>query len=621
MSKSSVATLPRWRLPALMAVLALMLCALVWRLLMLQVLDTDRGYEFLQDQGDARSIRTEIIPAHRGQILDRNGAPLAISTPVVSVWVNPREANPAKLDAPSDADEKARRKFEQKKTALLEAQKRWPQLAKVLGISAAELEDRMAQRSKQFVYLRRHLPPTVVDAIAALKIPGVYVNREYRRFYPEGEVTAHLLGFTDIDDVGQEGIELAYNNVLSGMPGSKRVLKDLNGKIIREIDAGQAARPGGDITLSIDLRLQYLAHRELRNALQEMGASSGSVILLDVRTGEVLAMANQPALNPNNRSRVNAAGLRNRALLDLIEPGSTMKPLTMVAALESGKFAPHTPIDASPGYIAVEGKVFKDPVNYGMIDITKIITKSSQVGITRVALALDEKNIWDVYNRFGIGSGTETGFPGEQHGMLPLRNRWSDVERANFAFGYGVQVTPLQLARAYAVFASGGRLEQVTLLRREGAAPEAKQVVSAGVSQQVVDMMRTVIGPEGTGKRAAIPGYSVAGKTGTAHKVGAHGYEDRYRSLFVGFAPASSPRIVAAIVVDDASLGRYHGGDVAAPVFAKVVGGAMRLLNVAPDQTVQKVAQRGQDVVRDEHKDEVKNAKEESNTLMRRGPA
>lgn len=611
MSKSNVATLPRWRLPALLVVLAIMLCALVWRLLMLQVLDTDRGYEFLQDQGDARSIRKEIIPAHRGQILDRNGAPLAISTPVVSIWVNPAEANPAKID---EANEK-------KKAVLADAQKRWPDLAKLLGISRAELENRMAQRNKHFIYLRRHLPPPVGDAVAALKIPGVYVNREYRRFYPEGEVTAHLLGFTDIDDSGQEGIELAYNDVLSGVPGSKRVLKDLKGKIIREIEAGQAARPGGDVALSIDLRLQYLAHRELRNALQEMGASSGSVILLDVRTGEILAMANQPAINPNNRSRVNAAGLRNRAMLDLIEPGSTMKPLTMVAALESGKFAAHTPVDANPGYIAVEGKVFKDPVNYGMIDVTKIITKSSQVGITRVALALDEKNIWDVYNRFGIGSGTETGFPGEQHGLLPLRNRWSQIEVANFAFGYGVQVTPLQLARAYAVFATGGRLEPVTLLRRDGAAPEGKQVVSAGVSQQIVDMMKTVIGPEGTGKRAAIPGYSVAGKTGTAHKVGAHGYEDRYRSLFVGFAPVSSPRIVAAIVVDDASLGRYHGGDVAAPVFAKVVGGAMRLLNVAPDQTLQNVAQGGQKIARDENKDDVKNAKEESKTLIQRGPA
>ncbi len=617
MSKSNVATLPRWRLPALMVVLAVMLCALVWRLLMLQVLDTDRGYEFLQDQGDARSIRKEIIPAHRGQILDRNGAPLAISTPVVSIWVNPAEANPARIDS----------KNEKKKAVLAAAQSRWPELAKLVGIPRSELENRMAQRNKHFVYLRRHLPPPVGDAVAALKIPGVYVNREYRRFYPEGEVTAHLLGFTDIDDAGQEGIELAYNDVLSGVPGSKRVLKDLKGKIIREIDAGQEARPGGDVTLSIDLRLQYLAHRELRNALQEMGASAGSVVMLDVRTGEVLAMANQPATNPNNRSRVNAAGLRNRAMLDLIEPGSTMKPLTVVAALESGKFKPDTRIDTSPGYIRVENKTFRDPVNFGLLDVSTVIRESSQVGITKIARDLNPQDVWNVFNRFGIGTSTETGFPSEQAGMLPAHNRWSDVQRITFAFGYGLQTTSLQLARAYTVFASGGRLKEVSLLRRDGPVSEGRQVVSAGTAQQVVEMMRTVVGPEGTGKRAAIPGYSVAGKTGTAHKVGAHGYEDRYRSLFVGLAPVSSPRIVAAIVVDDASLGRYHGGDVAAPVFAKVVGGAMRLLNVAPDQTLQKaaqggrkVAQGGQAMLQNQPEDDVKNAQGESKALIHRGP-
>ena len=577
MSERAAAALPRWRLAAVLGLLGTLLGLMIWRLLMLQVLETDRGYEFLQDQGDARSVRTEVIPAHRGQIVDRNGEPLAISTPVVSIWVNPTQANPDKTD--SDAGRLA-----------LAAQARWSELARVLDMPRSELDSKMELRGKRFVYLRRHLPPGVADAVTALKIPGVYAQREYRRFYPAGEVTAHLLGFTDIDDVGQEGIELAYNDYLSGVPGSKRVLKDLTGRIIRQLDAGQPARPGHDLVLSIDLRLQYLAHRELRSSLQEMGASAGSVVLLDCQTGEILAMANQPALNPNNRARVNAAGLRNRAMLDLLEPGSTMKPLTMVAALESGKFNPHTPVDASPGYIVVDGKTLKDPVNFGMIDLTKIITKSSQIGITRVALALDQKNVWDVFQRFGIGSGMETGFPGEQHGVLPIRNRWSDIERANFAFGYGVQVTALQLARAYSVFANSGRLGSVSLLRRDDATPDGKQVVSAGVADQIVEMMKTVIGPGGTGQRAAIPGYSVAGKTGTAHKVGAHGYEDRYRSLFVGFAPAAVPRVVAVVIVDDASLGKYHGGDVAAPVFAKVVGGAMRLLNVAPDQTLPAVA-------------------------------
>lgn len=571
MSPRTAPTLPRWRLPAVGVALAALLGLLVWRLLMLQVLDTQHGYEFLQDQGDARSIRKEIIPAHRGQILDRNGEPLAISTPVVSIWVNPTEANPDKTDT------KAAR-------LALAAREQWPQLAQRLGLPRAEVEGKLALRGKRFVYLKRHLPPAAADAVMALKIPGVYAQREYRRFYPAGEVTAHVLGFTDIDDDGQEGLELAYNDYLSGTPGSKRVLKDLSGKIIREIDAGEPARPGHDLTLSIDLRLQYIAHRELRNALQEMGASAGSVVMLDAQTGEVLAMANQPSFNPNNRSRVNPSGLRNRAMLDLIEPGSTMKPISMVAALESGKYSPQTPVDASPGYIVVDGKTLKDPVNYGPINVTRIITKSSQVGMTRVALSLEQQSIWDVYQRFGLGSGLDTGFPGEQHGMLPVRRRWSDIERANFAFGYGLQVTPLQLARAYGVFATDGRLAAVTLLKRDGAAPAGRQVLAPGVAHQVTEMMRTVVGPEGTGKRAAIPGYLVAGKTGTVHKVGVHGYEDRYQSLFVGFAPVSAPRIVTVVVVDDASLGRYHGGDVAAPVFGRVVGGAMRLLNVAPDQ-------------------------------------
>jgi cell division protein FtsI (penicillin-binding protein 3) len=563
-SDNAIGTLPRWRLPVVLMVLGILLGLLTWRLLSLQVLNTARGYEFLQGQGDARAIRTEVIPAHRGQIVDRNGEPLAISTPVVSIWANPSEVKAAR--------------------------QRWPELARKMGMAQASLEEKLSYQGKHFVYLRRHLPPPEAAAVMALKLPGIYAQREYRRFYPAGEVTAHLLGFTDVDDHGQEGMELAYDNYLSGTPGRKRVLKELTGKIIREIDAGQPAKPGKDLTLSIDLRLQYLAHRELRNALQDMGASAGSVVMLDSRTGEVLAMANQPSFNPNNRSRANTAGLRNRAMLDLIEPGSTMKPLTMVAALESGQYTPQTMVDAGPGYLSVDGKVLRDPVNFGLIDLTKIITKSSQIGMTKVALSLDEKKVVNVFQRFGLGSGADTGFPGEQHGMLPMRNRWADIERANLAFGYGLQVTSLQLARAYGVFASGGKLAQVSLLKRDGEPPAAEQVISAGVAQQIVDMMKTVVEPGGTGTRAKIPAYSVAGKTGTVHMVGAHGYEDRYHSLFAGFAPASAPRIVTVVVVDDASLGKYHGGDVAAPVFGKVVGGAMRLLNIAPDTAPQAVA-------------------------------
>ncbi|MET0379406.1 MAG: penicillin-binding transpeptidase domain-containing protein [Spongiibacteraceae bacterium] len=571
MSKTAAkaVALPRWRLRAVVLLLAALLLMLIWRLLELQVLDRERGYEFLQDRADMQSVRIEEIPAHRGQILDRNGQPLAVSTPLVSIWANPSEVTP------KDADSKQAKKA-------LAARAQWSELARLLGTRQSELEKRLMMRGKKFLYLRRHMPPSEAEAVLALKIPGVYGKREFRRFYPAGEVTAHLLGFTDVDDHGQEGLELAYDQWMSGTPGSKKVLKGLNGKTIREIDAGKAAQPGRDLVLSIDLRLQYLAHRELRAQLQASGAEAGSVVLLDTQTGEVLAMANQPSFNPNNR-QLKPRDIRNRAMTDLIEPGSTMKALSLVAALESGKYTPHTPVDASPGWLRVDGKTLKDPVNFGALDVTRVLTKSSQIGMTRIALSLSEKNLVDVASRFGMGAGTETGFPGEVHGLLPVRNRWSDIERANFAFGYGLQVTPLQLARAYSVFAADGCRRAVSLLRRDEPG-KCEQVISPLIAGELTDMLKTVIGPEGTGKRAGIPAYSVAGKTGTAHKVGAQGYEDRYRAIFAGFAPADNPRVAAVIVIDDPLDGRYHGGEAAAPVFGKVVGGAMRVLNIAPDQ-------------------------------------
>lgn len=573
----NVAALPRWRLRAVLILLASLLLLLAWRQLELQVLDRKRGYEFLQDRGDMQSVKVEEIPAHRGQILDRNGEPLAISTPLVSIWVNPSEVNPRDSDSP-------------RSKRAVAAREKWGELAQRLGMRRAELESKLALRGKRFLYLRRHMTPADAAPILALKIPGVYGKREYRRFYPAGEVTAHVLGFTDVDDRGQEGLELAYDTWLSGTPGSKKVLKGLDGKTIREIDAGRAAQPGKDLMLSIDLRLQYVASRALREQLQQFDAHAGSVVVLDTRTGEVLAMANQPSFNPNNRTLLKPREIRNRAMTDLVEPGSTMKALSMVAALESGKYTPDTVVDASPGYIRVDGKTLKDPVNFGPSSLTRIITKSSQVGMTRVALTLDEKNMVDVAARFGMGSGTDIGFPGEVHGLLPVRNRWSDIERANFAFGYGLQVTPIQLARAYSVFANGGCRRTVALLRAQEPG-KCEQVVSPLIASELTDMLKTVIGPGGTGTRAHIPAYSVAGKTGTVHKVGAQGYEERYRSIFVGYAPASNPRVVAVVVIDDPLSGGYHGGEVAAPVFSKVVGGAMRILNVAPDEQLPVVMQ------------------------------
>lgn len=553
----TIAPISPWRFRLVALALVALALVLAWRALTLQVLDVDRGYRFLQGQGNARTNRTEVIPAHRGMISDRNGEPLAVSTPVASIWANPQE--------------------------LAQARDQWSRLAAALELSSAELASRMKRYGdSQFMYLRRHLAPAEAAAILAMKVPGVYLQREYRRFYPAGEVTAQLLGFTDIDDRGQEGLELAYNEWLTGHPGRKRVLKDLYGNIIREIDAGEAAKPGKELQLSIDLRLQYLAYRELKAELQRTGAKAGSVVILDADNGEVLAMVNQPSYNPNNRSQINVSALRNRAVIDMFEPGSTVKPLTLAAALESGSYQPDSLINTHPGYLRVGSKTLYDHRNYGELTVAEVLQKSSQVGTTKIALSLDEHDIWGVFSRFGLGRSTGSGFPGESAGVLPNRANWRPIERATFAFGYGMTVTTLQLAQAYAVFANDGVFQPISLLKRKDKA-ERQQVISPKIARQIVAMLELVTAPAGTGTRAQVEAYRVGGKTGTSHKAVAGGYaEDRYFSLFAGLAPASNPRVVAVVTIDEPE-GDYFGGLVAAPVFSRVVSDALRLLNVAPD--------------------------------------
>jgi cell division protein FtsI (penicillin-binding protein 3) len=546
-----------WRFRIVVGALFVLALLLVWRTLTLQVLDVDRGYQFLQGQGNARTNRTEVIPAHRGMISDRNGEPLAVSTPVASIWANPQELKNAKGE--------------------------WSRLAASLDMKSADLSRRMERYSgSQFMYLRRHMSPAAAKQIIQMKVPGVYLQREYRRFYPAGEVTSHILGFTDIDDRGQEGLELAYDEWLNGTPGRKQVLKDLYGNIIREIDAGEAASPGKDVQLSIDLRLQYLAYRELKEAITKTGAKAGSVVIIDSENGEVLAMVNQPSFNPNNRRQLIPDSMRNRAVIDMFEPGSTVKPLTIVAALESGKYQPDTVINTNPGYIKVGRKLLEDHRNYGAITVAEVLKKSSQVGTTKIALSLDEHDVWGVFNRFGLGRSTGSGFPGESNGMLPNRPNWRPIERATFAFGYGLTVTNLQLAQAYTVFANRGKFQQASLLKRSDK-PVMQQVISAKIARQVVDMLEEVTSLGGTATRAQVDAYRIAGKTGTSHKAEAGGYsEDRYFAVFAGVAPASNPRIVAVVTIDEPH-GDYFGGLVAAPVFSKVVSDALRLLNIAPD--------------------------------------
>ena len=559
MKRASKQAVSSWRFFVVVGVLCSLLALLLGRVLSLQILDMEHGREFLQSQGAMRSVRTAEIPAYRGVISDRRGEPLAVSTPVVSIWANPQ---------------------------VLKLSERHGELAQALGMDLQELQDKLARYDgKQFMYLRRHWIPVEAREVLEKRFEGVHGEREYRRFYPAGEVAAQLVGFTNLDGQGIAGLELAYNEWLQGSPGKKRYIKDLHGEVVRDIGVLEPARPGKDLTLSIDLRLQTLQHRELQRAVTALGATSGSVVTLDSHTGEVLAMVNYPVYNPNSRKGVKAAAMRNRAITDVYEPGSTMKALTLVAALESGRYTPNTTIDTSPGRIRVGRKVYVDPRDYGEITVTRVIQKSSQVGVTKMALDLGHEPIWEVFNRFGIGRPPGTGFPGESAGRLPTRPRWHSTEKVSLAFGYGITATPLQLASAYTVFANGGVQQPISMLALEGEIPAGDRVVSARTASQVLDILHAVTGEHGTARKARIPGYQVGGKTGTVHKVGPEGYiKDQYVALFAGIAPVNDPRIVTVVVINQPQGENYGGGSAAAPVFSTVTEGALRILNVPPSQ-------------------------------------
>ena len=522
------------------------------RVVFLHVFDKD----FLQDQGDARTITMERINAHRGMILDQKGKPMAVSSPVVSLW-----ANPSELTASGEGME---------------------QLALLLEVAPTEFNSRLEKNSNQtFVYLRRHLPPQVAEKILSYNIPGVYAEREYHRFYPVGEVAAHVVGFTDINDKGQEGVELAYDSWLQGTPGKKKVLKNLYGDIVRDIKPVAEASPGKNLELSLDLRLQYLAYRELKSAIQYYNAASGSVVILDVATGAILALVNQPSYNPNNRATLDLAAVRNRAVTDVFEPGSTVKPFTVAVALQSGRYTPQSTIDTSPGFIKVGKKTIPDPSNYGVLDLGGILEKSSQVGITKLALSLNEYDIWEMFSAVGFGQTTDIGFPGERAGFIPSHRRWKDIERATFAYGYGLTVTPLQLASAYLTIASGGLKRQISLISQESVTEV--RVLEQTTATEVMRMLRRVTS-NGTGSRASMDAYTVAGKTGTVRKVGEDGYQDtRHMAFFAGITPAVSPRLVGVVMINEPKGDDYGGGAIAAPVFSKIMAGALRLLNVPPD--------------------------------------
>jgi len=545
-----------WRFWLLGGMLVILPGLLVWHLANLQVIPSaDKGFEFLQSEGEARTLRSEILHAYRGVITDRNGELLAVSTPVTSIYANPQFLKEEEHSV----------------------------LASALDISTKQLRERLkVYANKQFVYLARHLPPQQADKILEKKIQGIYGETEYRRYYPAGEVVAHVVGFTDIEDHGQEGVELAFDEHLAGAIGYKRVLKDLKGNIVKEKGLLKAPIAGSNLSLSLDLRLQYLAYRELKAAVAKQKAKSGSVVLLDVKSGEILAMANQPSYNPNDRRNIKPAQLRNRAITDVFEPGSTVKPFTMMAALESGRYALKDTINTSPGYVMVGSKALLDPKDYGVMSMTKILTKSSQVGITKIALNMEPQSIRELFFRAGMGQSTGMGFPGESVGVLPNRNRWQPIEVANLAFGYGLNVNAVQLAQAYAMIADKGSFKNASLIQADQE-PIRNQIVSPGIAQNITDMLKTVPQPGGTATRAQIPAYPVAGKTGTAHKVGAEGYvDDRHIALFAGFAPADNPEVVAVVIINEPTDGKYFGGEAAAPVFATIVEGALKVLRVPP---------------------------------------
>jgi len=534
--------------------LIFMLCsvALIARAVNLQVMETD----FLQGQGEARYLREVTIPSTRGVINDRNGEPLAVSTPVDSVWVRPGRV----LENPENIQP----------------------LAALINADPDEIERKLTQRSrKEFVWLKRRLNPDVADKIRELNIPGVNLQKEYRRFYPAGEVTSHVIGFTNIDDVGQEGLELAYDSWLAGTPGLKRVIRDRKGQTVEEVELIKESDPGKDLNLTIDKRLQYLAYRELKSAVLKHGARSGSVVVLDVDSGEVLAMVNQPSYNPNVAGN-DADGVRNRAVTDVIEPGSVMKPIAVTSVLENGLATSNTEVETSPGYIVISGHTIRDHNNYGLLDVTGVLTKSSNVGITKLALQLKPEQMWDTYRRYGFGEATGTGFPGESAGVLRNHGRWRRLEQATISYGYGISATPLQLAQAYAAIANGGKLRQPAFLQGSNNPPIS--AIDPGIAHAVARMLETVPTIEGTGKKARVANYRIAGKTGTSHKASASGYDaGRYVSSFAGFGPASNPRLVCVVVINDPTGEEYYGGLVAAPLFSEVMTGAMRILNIPPD--------------------------------------
>ncbi len=543
--------LPAWRSRCMMGLMAVAFLALAARAVWLQAFSND----FLQQQGNSRFVRNLEIPANRGKIVDRTGTMLASSLPAKAVWVDPDDV---------EASPEQRR-----------------QLAKLLGMDLRELNRKLAE-DKNYVYLKRQVEANVAAQVSAMRIPGVHLRNEYKRHYPEGETVAHVVGFTNVEDAGQEGFELSQQQRLAGKPGSRRVIKDNLGRIIEQIGSGREPQDGADLSLSIDTRIQFLAHNALRDAVREHRAKAGAAVVIDVYTGEVLALSNWPTYDPNNRLQLTGAQLRNRVLTDTYEPGSTMKPFSIAMAIEQGKVKPTSMIDTSPGKLTIGTATIGDTHTYGLLTVEQVLQKSSNVGTVKMALQLPPQRMWEGFTSLGFGQAPQLGFPGAVAGRVRPHKSWKPIEQATMSYGHGISVSLIQMARAYSVFARDGELIPLTMLRHDAPA-EGVPVFKPETAIAVRRMLEMAAGPQGTAPLAQIPGYRVGGKTGTAHKQENGAYQNKYIASFVGLAPISRPRVIVAVMVDEPSAGKYYGGQVAAPVFARITGETLRALRVQPD--------------------------------------
>lgn len=547
---------PVWRSKFIVAVMALAFVCLIGRAVYIQVIEND----FFQKQGAVRYARTLTLPANRGRILDRNGVVLASSIPVPSIWAIPEDVDrdPATLQ----------------------------KLATLLDMPLAELNNKLVDEDKSFVWLKRQVDESVAKQIAELKLKGIYQRKEYKRQYPDGEASAHVVGFTNIEDKGQEGIELSFNPELGGRDGSRRVIKDRMGQVVEDIGEQVPPVAGQDLQLSLDSRVQFFAYQTLREAVLQHKARAGGVVVLDAQTGEVLALANYPSYNPDNRKNLSGAQLRNRALTDSFEPGSTMKPFVIALALDSGRVTPQTPIQTAPGRLRIGSATISDSHVFDVLSVTEVIQKSSNIGTAKLALQIPAREMWEMYSKVGFGQKPQVPFPGAVSGRLRPYKSWRPIEQATMSYGYGISVSLMQLAHAYTIFARDGDLVPLSM-RKVSQPVVGSPVITARVARDVRNMLHLVTGPGGTAPKAQTLGYSVGGKTGTAYKQEGRAYASKkYRGVFVGLAPINAPRIVVAVMIDEPSNGQYFGGDVAAPVFSKTVQQTLRVLGVAPDMSV-----------------------------------